>query len=244
MIGDAFDTGEAGEEVETLGGYLVTQVGRLPVRGEIISGPGEFEIEVLDADPRRVKRLRIGARKERPHRVQRSSAPRCGSGENRRYISEAAIAERRTFRLSDRSASKLRASSRWRSSWRGAGSARHRASCRRAVIAGDGAVQRLADLFVTIPVMVWLIDGAGAGRLDGIPAAAIAGWWFGFGYFVTGPVLGRIRVSGRRLDLRLAVAVRGLGLPAYLALFTAFGFALARRSGRAAHRASSRWPSR
>ena len=66
MIGDAFVVGEAGEDVDTLGGYLVTQVGRLPVRGEVISGPGDFEIEVLDADPRRVKRLRIGMRKERP----------------------------------------------------------------------------------------------------------------------------------------------------------------------------------
>ncbi|MGB3864808.1 MAG: hemolysin family protein, partial [Xanthobacteraceae bacterium] len=66
MIGEAFDTGEAGEEVDTLGGFLVTHVGRLPVRGEVISGPGDFEIEVLDADPRRVKRLRIGPRKERP----------------------------------------------------------------------------------------------------------------------------------------------------------------------------------
>ncbi|MBN9001927.1 MAG: CBS domain-containing protein, partial [Rhizobiales bacterium] len=74
MIGDAFDTGEAGEEVETLGGFIVSHVGRLPVRGEIISGPGDFEIEVLDADPRRVKRLRIGPRKERP--APRSREPR------------------------------------------------------------------------------------------------------------------------------------------------------------------------
>ncbi len=65
VVGEEFDTGEAGEEVDTLGGYLVTQVGRLPVRGEIIAGPGEFEIEVLDADPRRVKRVRIGTRKDR-----------------------------------------------------------------------------------------------------------------------------------------------------------------------------------
>jgi CBS domain containing-hemolysin-like protein len=65
VIGEGFVTGEAGQEVETLGGYLVTHVGRLPVRGEVISGPGNFEIEVLDADPRRVKRLRIAARKER-----------------------------------------------------------------------------------------------------------------------------------------------------------------------------------
>jgi hypothetical protein len=36
------------------------------VRGEVISGPGNFETVVLDADPRRVKRLRISQRKERP----------------------------------------------------------------------------------------------------------------------------------------------------------------------------------
>ncbi|MFX8410488.1 hypothetical protein ABTL60_19665, partial [Acinetobacter baumannii] len=41
-------------------------------------------------------------------------------------------------------------------------------------------------LFLTVPVAVWLIDGAGAGRLGGIPAAAMSGWWFGFGYFVAG----------------------------------------------------------
>jgi hypothetical protein len=55
----------------------VTHVGRLPVRGEVISGPGNFEIEVLDADPRRVKRLRIATRKERPVvRAQRESRRR------------------------------------------------------------------------------------------------------------------------------------------------------------------------
>src|SRR5471032_1636476 len=77
VIGEDFITGEAGDEVATLGGYLVTHVGRLPVRGEVISGPGNFEIEVLDADPRRVKRLRITARKERPAaRAQRESRRR------------------------------------------------------------------------------------------------------------------------------------------------------------------------
>ena len=77
VIGVDFVTGEAGEEVETLGGYLVSQVGRLPVRGEVISGPGNYEIHVLDADPRRVKRLRIGPRKERPApRTQREARRR------------------------------------------------------------------------------------------------------------------------------------------------------------------------
>jgi CBS domain containing-hemolysin-like protein len=77
VIGEEFVTGEAGEEVETLGGYLVSYVGRLPVRGELISGPGNFEVEVLDADPRRVKRLRIAPRKERPApRTQRERSRR------------------------------------------------------------------------------------------------------------------------------------------------------------------------
>jgi CBS domain containing-hemolysin-like protein len=79
VIGEDFVTGEAGEEVQTLGGYLVSQVGRLPVRGEVISGPGQFEVEVLDADPRRVKRLRITTRKERP-------APRTPRESRRREI--------------------------------------------------------------------------------------------------------------------------------------------------------------
>jgi hemolysin (HlyC) family protein len=81
VIGEEFVTGEAGEGVETLGGYLVNHVGRLPVRGELISGPDSFEVEVLDADPRRVKRLRIALRKERPvprvprERGRREAAP-------------------------------------------------------------------------------------------------------------------------------------------------------------------------
>jgi CBS domain containing-hemolysin-like protein len=65
VVGEQFDIGELAESVDTLGGYLVAHVGRLPVRGEVISGPEPFEIEVLDADPRRVKRLRISLRKER-----------------------------------------------------------------------------------------------------------------------------------------------------------------------------------
>jgi hemolysin (HlyC) family protein len=65
IVGPDFDVGDAAEEVDTLGGYLVTRAGRLPVRGEIVPGPGLFEFEVLDADPRRVKRIRITRLKER-----------------------------------------------------------------------------------------------------------------------------------------------------------------------------------
>ena len=68
IVGHEFDLGDAAEEVDTLGGYLVTRAGRLPVRGELIPGPGLFEFEVLDADPRRVKRVRITRLKERRER--------------------------------------------------------------------------------------------------------------------------------------------------------------------------------
>ncbi len=49
-------------EVDTLGGLIVTLAGRVPSRGELIAGPDGLEFEVLDADPRRVKRLRIHRR--------------------------------------------------------------------------------------------------------------------------------------------------------------------------------------
>ncbi len=65
FVGNDFDLGEDAEEVDTLGGYLVTRAGRLPLRGELIPGPGLFEFEVLDADPRRIKRVRIIRLKER-----------------------------------------------------------------------------------------------------------------------------------------------------------------------------------
>ena len=39
IVGNDFDIGDAAEEVDTIGGYLVTRAGRLPVRGEIVPGP-------------------------------------------------------------------------------------------------------------------------------------------------------------------------------------------------------------
>jgi CBS domain containing-hemolysin-like protein len=50
---------EAAEDVDTLGGVVTFLLGRVPQRGEIIAHPAGYEIEVLEADPRRVKRLRI-----------------------------------------------------------------------------------------------------------------------------------------------------------------------------------------
>lgn len=50
---------EREEDLDTLGGLVVSLVGRVPQRGEIISHPEGLEFEVLDADPRRLKRLRV-----------------------------------------------------------------------------------------------------------------------------------------------------------------------------------------
>jgi len=70
LVGSDFDVGDEAEEVDTLGGYLVARAGRLPLRGELIPGPGLLEFEVLDADPRRVKRVRIMRLKERRERTR------------------------------------------------------------------------------------------------------------------------------------------------------------------------------
>ncbi len=59
IVGPEFEVGEVAKEVDTLAGYVVTRTGRVPVRGELVPGPGPFELEILDADPRRLKRLRI-----------------------------------------------------------------------------------------------------------------------------------------------------------------------------------------
>jgi apolipoprotein N-acyltransferase len=83
-------------------------------------------------------------------------------------------------------------------------------------------------LFLTFPVAVWLIDGAAAGKWRGVPAAAVSGFWFGLGYFVPGLYWTgyAFLVDAPTFAWLMPFAV--LGLPAYLALFPAFGFALAR----------------
>ena len=50
---------EAEEEVDTLGGLVFMMIGRVPARGEVIAHPSGAEFEVIDADPRRIKRLRV-----------------------------------------------------------------------------------------------------------------------------------------------------------------------------------------
>ncbi|MFG1299601.1 hemolysin family protein [Xanthobacter sp. V3C-3] len=59
VLGPDFASEEAMEEVDSLGGLLVMVASRVPGQGEVIALPGGFEVEVLEADPRRVKKLRI-----------------------------------------------------------------------------------------------------------------------------------------------------------------------------------------
>ena len=83
-------------------------------------------------------------------------------------------------------------------------------------------------LFITFPVLVWLVDGSVAGRLSGIWRAAGAGWCFGFGYFLAGLywVGYAFLVDAKTFGWLLPIAV--IGLPALLGVFTALGLAAAR----------------
>jgi apolipoprotein N-acyltransferase len=103
-----------------------------------------------------------------------------------------------------------------------------------ACVAGAASTLALAPfnvwpvMFLTFPVLVWLIDGAAAGRRGGVGAAAIAGWWFGFGYFLAGLywVGFAFLVDADKFAWLMPIAV--VALPAGMALYTALGAALAR----------------
>ena len=54
------------DEADTLGGLIFEMAGRVPVRGEVIRHDSGIEFEIMDSDLRRVKRVRIHAKKEPP----------------------------------------------------------------------------------------------------------------------------------------------------------------------------------
>jgi CBS domain containing-hemolysin-like protein len=56
------------DDVDTIGGLIFSLLGRIPVRGEVIASFAGYEFEVLEADPRRIKRVRIVRAKRRPPR--------------------------------------------------------------------------------------------------------------------------------------------------------------------------------
>lgn len=76
-IGPDFDPSAHAEDADTLGGMLFDLVDRVPVRGEVISKFKGFEFEILSADARRIRKVRI-MRKKRPTRArpaQKTSEP-------------------------------------------------------------------------------------------------------------------------------------------------------------------------
>lgn len=58
-IGPDFDIKDRLEDVDTLGGLIFSALGRIPARGEVVQALAGFEFHILDADPRRIKRVRV-----------------------------------------------------------------------------------------------------------------------------------------------------------------------------------------
>lgn len=58
-VGTTLTDPDEDEEADTLGGIVVVLTGRVPARGEVIPHPSGAEFEIVDADPRRLKRLRV-----------------------------------------------------------------------------------------------------------------------------------------------------------------------------------------
>jgi CBS domain containing-hemolysin-like protein len=57
-VGPILDPEER-DEVDTLGGFVFAMAGRVPSRGELLTHPSGLEFEIVDADPRRIKRIRV-----------------------------------------------------------------------------------------------------------------------------------------------------------------------------------------
>lgn len=60
--------GEEDAEYDTLGGFIFARMGRVPVRGEIIDIPEKARIDILEADPRRVRKVRIHLKRPSPEK--------------------------------------------------------------------------------------------------------------------------------------------------------------------------------
>jgi CBS domain containing-hemolysin-like protein len=65
VIGPDFDPGEHGDEVDTIGGLVFALAGHVPTKGEVIGGIRNFDFEVLQADSRSVRRIKIRRLKQR-----------------------------------------------------------------------------------------------------------------------------------------------------------------------------------
>lgn len=69
-LGVTLRNGEDDSDIDTLGGLVFLRLGRIPARGEIIPHESGAEFEVVEADPRRIKRIRV----RRPGAARRGAA--------------------------------------------------------------------------------------------------------------------------------------------------------------------------
>lgn len=86
-------------------------------------------------------------------------------------------------------------------------------------------------LFITFPILVWLLDGTaadpGRGAFSRLKPSFVTGWWFAFGYFLAGLwwIGAALLVEAEAFAWLVPIAV--LGIPAFLALFWATAIAFA-----------------
>ena len=81
VIGPDFKLGDKSDEIDTIGGLVYAITGRIPPKGEIVQAVEGFDFEVLDADPRRIKKVRIRdrAKAAAPVRQKRNAAAAGGN---------------------------------------------------------------------------------------------------------------------------------------------------------------------
>ena len=58
-LGPVLTDEERAHDIDTVGGLVFTLAGRVPAKGELVSHPSGLEFRILDADPRRIRRLRV-----------------------------------------------------------------------------------------------------------------------------------------------------------------------------------------
>ncbi len=159
---------ERREDVDTLAGLIFTLLDRVPARGEVVRHPAGLEFEVLDADPRRIKRLRILRVEPAPSPSRKRTAERLAAAGRRRARGRRPLDGRRAGRLGPRwprpAAGPARAPSGSARSWR--------SRCRRST-SGPACSASPAS---------WICC---AGP-QGARRAFLLGWCFGFGHCLVG----------------------------------------------------------
>ncbi|HEV7436381.1 MAG TPA: hemolysin family protein [Pseudorhizobium sp.] len=92
-IGSDFDIRDSMEDVDTLGGLIFSALGRIPVRGEVVQALPGFEFHILEADPRRIKRVRVVRKRALARRRQIKGEAEAATVEVNRAHQEVSLTE-------------------------------------------------------------------------------------------------------------------------------------------------------